>query len=175
MKRIHIIGRKNHGKTTLVFELVRELQSRGLRVGTIKHTHHHHELDTPGKDSHLHREAGAVVSGVYSRTMTTVFWPPNEPANTDAEPSESSDAKYAAFAPMFSSCDIVIVEGDSHTQATKLEVWRKEVSGSPLAASDATIAVVITDDNVDQDMGTPIWPRSDVKAIATKILQSRTT
>ena len=61
MNRIHIIGRKNHGKTQLVVELVEEFSLRGLRVGTIKHTHHDHELDTPGKDSHRHRSAGAAV------------------------------------------------------------------------------------------------------------------
>ena len=44
MRRLHIIGRKNHGKTQLVVELVEELTVRGLRVATIKHTHHHHEL-----------------------------------------------------------------------------------------------------------------------------------
>ena len=36
VKRIHIIGRKNNGKTTLVTDLVQALGKRGLRVGTIK-------------------------------------------------------------------------------------------------------------------------------------------
>ena len=45
MKRLHIIGGKNHGKTTLVVELVEEFTRRGMTVGTIKHTHHQHELD----------------------------------------------------------------------------------------------------------------------------------
>ncbi len=34
MRRIYIIGGKNHGKTMLVAELVTELTRRGLRVGT---------------------------------------------------------------------------------------------------------------------------------------------
>ena len=59
MRRIHIIGRKNSGKTTLVVELVQQLSAMGKRVATIKHTHHRHELDVPGKDSYRHREAGA--------------------------------------------------------------------------------------------------------------------
>ncbi|MCA9266810.1 MAG: molybdopterin-guanine dinucleotide biosynthesis protein B, partial [Planctomycetales bacterium] len=69
MKRLHLIGRKNHGKTRLIVDLVEELTSRGLRVGTIKHTHHRHELDTPGKDSYQHRTAGAAVVGILSRSM----------------------------------------------------------------------------------------------------------
>ena len=56
--RIHVVGRRNHGKTTLLVELVEELCRRGLRVGTLKHSSHTHELDTPGKDSHRHRLAG---------------------------------------------------------------------------------------------------------------------
>ena len=59
MKRVHVIGGKNHGKTTLIMDLIRELTARGLQVGTIKHTHHKHELDIPGKDSYRHRESGA--------------------------------------------------------------------------------------------------------------------
>ena len=70
MRRLHVLGRKNHGKTTLVAELVAELTRRGWRIGTIKHTHHHHELDTPGKDSWMHRQAGA-------REVLVPYW--NDP------------------------------------------------------------------------------------------------
>ena len=48
MNRIHIIGRKNHGKTTLIVELIEEFTRLGLSVGAIKHTSHSHELDVPG-------------------------------------------------------------------------------------------------------------------------------
>ena len=75
MHRIHIIGRKNSGKTTLVVDLVRHFRAQGYRVGTIKHTHHHHELDTPGKDSFRHRQAGAKAVGIVAPTMSAIFWP----------------------------------------------------------------------------------------------------
>ncbi len=70
MKRLHVIGGKNHGKTTLVVDLIAELTSRGFRVGSIKHTHHEHELDIPGKDSHRHRSAGACKAAILSRSMS---------------------------------------------------------------------------------------------------------
>jgi len=67
MKVFGIAGFKNAGKTNLVVDLVREFRARGLRVGTIKHAHHEFDIDHPGKDSFLHREAGAeeviVASG----------------------------------------------------------------------------------------------------------------
>ena len=59
MKVFGIVGRKNSGKTHLVTRLVRLASRRGLRVSTIKHAHHSFDIDRPGKDSHLHREAGA--------------------------------------------------------------------------------------------------------------------
>src|SRR3712207_1371513 len=60
MHVIGIVGWKNSGKTTLVVELVRLLTARGLQVATIKHAHHHFDVDHPGKDSYRHREAGAT-------------------------------------------------------------------------------------------------------------------
>ena len=74
MKRVHILGRKNHGKTTLVVELVEYLTARGMHVGTIKHTHHAHELDTPGKDSHRHGEAGASVASCEANWAIVMLW-----------------------------------------------------------------------------------------------------
>ena len=102
MKRIHIIGGKNHGKTTLIVELVQELSARGVRVGTIKHTHHEHELDLPGKDSYRHREAGAAVAGILSQSMNAVFWPPQTTDNS------TSDSRYAVFEQIFADCDVVL-------------------------------------------------------------------
>ena len=59
MNVLGIIGRSGSGKTTLVTAMVARLTARGLRVSTVKHTHHSVDLDRPGKDSWRHREAGA--------------------------------------------------------------------------------------------------------------------
>lgn len=162
MKRIHIIGQKNSGKTTLIAELVAVYTQLKYRVGTIKHTHHQHELDTPGKDSHQHREAGAAVVGILTQKMNAVFWPPEETS------APLRDQRYDAFAPMFAQCDLVLVEGDSQTKGPKIEVWRKSAGTSPLAENDASIAAVVTDDELQVDA--PVWARSDVTALAKKIL-----
>lgn len=166
MKRIHIIGGKNHGKTTLVVELVQAMRKMGLRVGTIKHTHHHHELDTPGKDSHRHREAGAEVIGICSPAMNAVFWPGDRDSSLPTEP----DSKYAAYGPWFEACDIVLVEGDSSTTASKVEVWRAAVGAPPLAAQDPSIAAVITDDVLPEGVTATTWSRSDVAGLVSQVL-----
>jgi molybdopterin-guanine dinucleotide biosynthesis protein MobB len=162
VKRVHIIGGKNHGKTTLVTELVQELTARHMRVGTIKHTHHEHELDTPGKDSHRHREAGASVIGILSRQMNALFWA------TEQSSEAAEQDRYEQFAPMYAQCDLVIVEGDTLTDGIKIEVWRAERNTRPLAEQDSTIAAVVTDDPLS--LTTPSWPRSDVPALADKVL-----
>jgi molybdopterin-guanine dinucleotide biosynthesis adapter protein len=163
MKRAHIVGRKNSGKTTLVVELVQHLTANGYRVGTIKHTHHHHELDTPGKDSHRHREAGAATIGILSPGMTAVFCPTNN------DEHDTSD-RYDQLAPMFEDCDIVLVEGNLQTTAFKVEVWRAAITEQPIAASDPSISAVITDDTVDVAAST--WRRANLSGIAQSLLDA---
>lgn len=162
MKRIHIVGRKNSGKTTLIVELVQQLRSMGFRVGTIKHTHHRHELDVPGKDSFRHRDAGAVPVGILSPSMNAVFWPGDD---VDAEARE---ARYESFDPLFLKCDVVLVEGDTQTTAPKIEVWRPESAELPLAIENPSIHAVISDALVD--VSAAVWRRSEVPMIAEKLL-----
>ena len=59
MKLYGVTGWKNAGKTGLMERLVAEFTGRGLSVSTLKHAHHHFDLDPPGKDSRRHRDAGA--------------------------------------------------------------------------------------------------------------------
>lgn len=157
--RIHIVGRKNSGKTTLVCELVEELIHRGFRVATVKHTHHNHELDTPGKDSHRHREAGAAGVGILSPQMTAAFVP---------GPREAVD-RYATFQTMFADCDVIMVEGDLQSDAIRIEVWRSEVSEEPYAQETEGIAAVITDDDVAADVR--VCQRTPLTGVADLVVE----
>ncbi len=160
-RRVHVVGRKNHGKTTLVCELTKWLTDNGYQVGTIKHTHHQHELDLPGKDSHRHRASGGQPAGILSRSTSALFW--------DVDPDDESSDRYAPFAPMFAHCDIVIVEGDQMTDAPRIEVWREAVASEPLILSDRSIRFVVTDDRLPQAL--PTVPRSDLPEIARAVLE----
>jgi molybdopterin-guanine dinucleotide biosynthesis protein MobB len=162
MKRLHIIGGKNHGKTTLVVDLVKEFTRRGVPVATVKHTHHEHELDVPGKDSHSHRMAGAAGVGILSPSMTAIFLPAksNDSAGHD---------RYSMFASAFVGCRLMLVEGDSQAQAPKIEVWRKELEAAPLAQRDNSILAVVTDDPLS--ITAPVLSRSDVAGMADWILR----
>src|ERR1700692_4832095 len=59
MRVIGLAGWSGAGKTTLIVKLIPFLHERGFSVSTLKHAHHAFDVDQPGKDSYLHREAGA--------------------------------------------------------------------------------------------------------------------
>ena len=59
MKHYGITGWKNCGKTGLMERLVAHFTGQGLRVSTIKHTHHAVDLEVVGTHTHRHRVAGA--------------------------------------------------------------------------------------------------------------------
>jgi len=158
MKRLHIVGRKNHGKTALTVDLARALTARGLTVGTIKHSAHLHELDTPGKDSERHRAAGARPAAIVTPDTIAIFIPRRE----DVDP-------YAMLQALYRKCDIVLVEGDHQAAVAKIEVWRAELDTEPLAVHQEDILAVVTDDPLA--LSVPRWPRSDVDAVADRVLK----
>lgn len=149
---LHVVGRKNHGKTTLVLELIEALTTRGLRVGSVKHTSHAHDLDTPGKDSHRHRLAGAAPAAMVTAHVTGVFLPGLDPAHP-----------YETLAPMYARCDVVLVEGHLDGPGPKVEVWRADAGTAPLAATRDDIHATISDDS--PEVPVPIWPRRDLPAL----------
>jgi molybdopterin-guanine dinucleotide biosynthesis protein B len=157
MKYIHIVGRQNHGKTTLLVDLIEELSRRGVRTGTIKHTSHAHELDTPGKDSFRHRRAGANPVAIVSKDLIGVYLPRDPQADF-----------YDYLTDIFADCDLVLIEGHLDGPGTKIEVWRQENGGIPLAAERGDIAAIVSDDPVSLDV--PVWPRKNVAALADCIL-----
>ncbi len=157
MKCIHVVGRRNHGKTMLLVELLEELARRGVRTGTIKHTSHVHELDTPGKDSFRHRQAGADPVAVVSKDLIGVYLPRDPRADF-----------YACLTGIFTECDLVLIEGHLDGPGAKIEVWRQAVGGAPLAAERSDITAIVSDDPVSLDV--PVWPRSDIAALADRVL-----
>jgi molybdopterin-guanine dinucleotide biosynthesis adapter protein len=154
---IHIVGRKNHGKTTLVVDLVQEFCRRGIRVGTMKHSQHAHELDTPGKDSHRHRQAGGNPAAILTRDSIGIFLH-----------RKDGDDCYERLAPLFADCELVLVEGDIEAGGVNVEVWRQAMEAPCLAAERGDIAAVVTDGR--PDITVPAWPRSDVGRLADLVL-----
>ena len=66
-------GRSNSGKTTLIERVIPALTRAGYRVATVKHAGHGFELDTEGKDSWRHKQAGASAVVVLSKGSMAMF------------------------------------------------------------------------------------------------------
>src|SRR6202034_2322680 len=66
MRVIGFAGWSGSGKTTLITKVIPVLIGRGLKVATVKHAHHEFDTDQPGKDSWLHRKAGACEVAIVS-------------------------------------------------------------------------------------------------------------
>lgn len=156
-RRVHIVGRQNQGKTTLMVELVAYLTRGGVRVGTVKHSGHDHPLDLEGKDSWRHRQAGGTPAAFVTPGGVAVYLPcPKDP--------------YSTVEPLYEGCDIVLVEGDHGAEGViKVEVFRPTPDNRPPMAADRDdIALVITDEVVEP--GAPTCPRGDIGKIARRIL-----
>ena len=72
-KAVAVVGFKNSGKTRVVETLVSELVKRGRRVGTLKHTADDLKLDTPGKDTQRHRDAGSRATAIILESTAAIF------------------------------------------------------------------------------------------------------
>lgn len=127
---VAIVGSSGSGKTTLIERLIPVLKARGLTVSTLKHTHHHSvELDTPGKDSHRHRVAGASEVMVASDTGWVRLAASPQPA--------SFRELLAELRPV----DVVLAEGFKQLDGLRrVEVFRG--AGAPLALAEPGIAAI---------------------------------
>jgi len=160
-KQVHVVGRKNHGKTALTTDLISEMKRRGFKVGSVKHSSHVHLLEPPTKDSARHRGAGATPAAVLTPEVNALFL-------TDNPGSAGMDA----LTPLFRDCDVVIVEGfASVPQKYKIEVFRPRKGGEPLARKISDVRAVVTDLAAKPDVDVPCWDRHDVPGIADRIAE----
>jgi len=160
MRVIGLAGWSGSGKTTLITKVIPVLVGRGLKVATVKHAHHEFDIDRPGKDSWLHREAGAsevvVASG---RRWALVHELRNEP-----------ELSLADLLAKLSPVDLVIVEGFKRHSYPKLEVYRAAVGKPLLHPDDDCIVAVATDAPLPQAQ-VPVVMLDDVETIAN-VLQA---
>ena len=156
---IGITGWKNSGKTTLVVRLVEAFARRGLRVATVKHSHHAVDLGDSGTDSARHRQAGATQTALISPRRTIVV----------AERGADREPDLADVLAMLGPCDLVIVEGYKSAAIPKVEVRRLQaVTREPLADTDPHIIAIAADHAVPQ-ASVPVFGLDEIAAIAEHI------
>ena len=159
MNVIGIAGWSGAGKTTLLTRVIPHLVAQGVRVSTIKHAHHAFDVDQPGKDSHVHRQAGATEVLVSSANRFALMH------ELRGQPEWALDALLEKL----SQVDLVLVEGFKTQAHPKLEVYRKAIGKPLLHPQDENIVAIASDGPVDARI--PVVRLDDIEAVASILVE----
>ncbi len=154
------VGFSGSGKTTILTKVIKKLQQKGLNVAVIKHTHHHFDIDKPGKDSYKFRASGAqqVIVGSKKRFALMVEMEQQEP-----------DLTYLMSKLELNELDLILFEGFKHEKYPKIEVHRKAMDKPWIFRDDDSIIAVVTDADLDVSH-LPVLGINDVDGILDVVL-----
>src|SRR4051794_20707905 len=135
MRIVGLAGWSGAGKTTLLAAVIPAIRGRGLTVSTIKHAHHAFDVDTPGKDSYVHRQSGATEVLVSSRHRFALMH------ELRGAPEPRLEDLIARLSPV----DLVLVEGFKSDPHPKLEIHRVETGKPLIHPRDPFVRAIATD------------------------------
>lgn len=161
---IGLAGWSGSGKTTLITKVIPRLAARGLRVSTLKHAHHGFDLDTPGKDSFMHRAAGATEVIISSAKRWAILH----------ELREEQEWNLPDLLRKMSPVDLVLVEGFKRDRFPKLEIHRVE-NGKPLLHPEDPHIVAIACDSPLPGARLPHVDLNDIDAVVDVLLKHAVT
>lgn len=161
MRMIGFAGWSGAGKTTLVTRLIPALIDRGYSVSTLKHAHHTFDVDQTGKDSWMHRQAGAAEVLVASATRWALMH----------EHRGAPEPTLAVLLERLGPVDLVLVEGFKREPHSKIEVHRAANGKPPLHPEDPSIVAIASDVAPDVAWaGLPCFSLDDIEAVASAVL-----
>jgi molybdopterin-guanine dinucleotide biosynthesis protein B len=160
LKVIGLAGWSGAGKTTLLLRLIPHFIAEGLRVSVIKHAHHDFDVDVPGKDSWLHRKAGATEVLVSSGRRWALMH----------ELAGAREPQLPELLAKLSLADLVIVEGFKAEHYRKIEIHRAANDKPMLFTQDPDIVGIVTDASIETAL--PVAHLDDIPAIAAMITAS---
>lgn len=156
-----VIGWKNSGKTTLVAGLVAELSARGYRVSAVKHAHESFDIDHPGRDSFVIREAGASQVAIVSPARIAVM------QELKGEPEPAFHEVLGRLEP----CDVVVVEGFKRERFPKIEARLGLSPERPaIAPRDPTVIAIASAEPSGCEETLPCFDLADFRGIADFIV-----
>jgi molybdopterin-guanine dinucleotide biosynthesis adapter protein len=159
MRIIGLAGWSGSGKTTLLAKIIPRLVVRGYSVSTVKHAHHGFDVDTPGKDSHTHRTAGATEVLVASARR----WALMHELRDEPEPSIYD------LLPRMSPVDLVLIEGFKAARHTRIEVYRRAVGKPPFHPDSPHVAGIVSD-MAFPNAGLPVVDIDDIEGVVELVL-----
>lgn len=158
-KLVSLVGRSNSGKTTLLTKLIPAFRKLGLRIGTIKNTHHVLDFDKPGKDSWKHAESGSMRVLVASGENLAVF-----------EKTETRPTAVSLSEEWFQGFDLVISEGFKNDKCFKIEVVRAANKKSPLY-TDSTYGINAIVSDLQPLVDIPCFQFHEIDQIVSHVCQ----
>ena len=135
---VGFVGWSGSGKTTLLTNVLPILRAKNVRVGMVKHTHHNVEFDTPGKDSHRLRVAGANQMLVTSAKRWAMY------GDKDSA-SETLDIHAEVARLNTNELDIILVESFKTAPIPKIELHRPSLEKPLLYPEDSHIVAIASD------------------------------
>jgi len=160
MRIIGLAGWSGSGKTTLITKLIPRLIARGISVSTLKHAHHGFDLDQPGKDSFMHRTAGATEVIISSAKRWAILH----------ELREKPEWNLNALVGKMSPVDLVLVEGFKRDKFPKLEIHRV-TNDKPLLHPEDPHIVAVASDIALPAARVEVVDLNDIEAIADLLLK----
>ncbi len=154
---LSFVGRSNSGKTTLIERVIPELTRAGYRVATVKHAGHGFELDTEGKDSWRHKQAGASTVVVVSKGSMAMF----------ADVSEEMKVEEVRDRFLDNQTDLIIAEGWKSEGYPKIAVVREQFEEVNVSL-DGLLAIVSMK---PIEAPVPCIDRNDIATLAKLIIQ----
>ena len=151
---VSIVGRSGSGKTTFLTRLIPALKARGHAVGTMKHHAHAFPIDRPGKDTHRHFEAGAERVALSGPGQIAYF-----------ERTEGERPPGDVIRRFFPGLDLVVTEGFKSGPFPKIEVARREVSGTLITEPEEGLIAVVAD--FDPGLPLPRFAPDDFDGVAS--------
>jgi molybdopterin-guanine dinucleotide biosynthesis protein B len=157
MKVIGLAGWSGAGKTTLLSRLVPLLISGGARVSVVKHAHHNFDVDKPGKDSWVHREAGATEVLISSSKRWALM---HELRGADEPPLRELLGR-------MTNVDFIIIEGFKADSHPKIEVHRAANDKPLIFPGDPYVVAIATDADIKTSL--PRCSLDDIHAVADMV------
>lgn len=154
MKIYGVTGRKDSGKTGLMVRLIAHFAAQGLKVASVKHAHHGFDVDSPGRDSYRHREAGAAQVAIASPMRWAVM----------GELRGAEEPDLTQMLARLDPADLVLVEGYKTAPHPKIETIRQGAAEAPLFHDMPSICALACDHAINADL--PQFDLDDTAAIA---------
>src|SRR5574342_1300265 len=134
---VAFVGRSNSGKTTLIERVIPELVRSGYKVATVKHAGHGFDLDTEGKDSWRHKQAGASSVVILSKGSMAMFADVSDQLKVEDVRDRFLDGSY----------DLIIAEGWKNEGYPKIVIIREQAGEIPILQEG--LLAVVSDKPID--------------------------